>query len=209
MPRWIYNKRDCVGSWYPSLFYKDSSFLQRLYHGSGVSRNIYGIDLIPQNIFGIFEFRHQSVSYRIAIHSHTESNHGYIVFEAKLYITKGTVWSAPVLHHCFVGCQQNEQLPWASHQIRKIAGCACAGNGGNVSPHCQLQRKPQVTNPGMHHGTCVTHVPWCMSGSPTCGGGENVPGIPGTCAPAILRIWQEDQACVPIYVQAHESHIYI
>ena len=37
----------------------------------------------------------------------------------------------------------------------------------------------------------VTHVPWCMSGSLTCGGGENIPGIPGACAPAILRIWQE------------------
>ena len=34
----------------------------------------------------------------------------------------------------------------------------------------------------MHHGTCVTHVPWCMSGSLTLGGGENVPGIPGACA---------------------------
>ena len=34
----------------------------------------------------------------------------------------------------------------------------------------------------MHHGTCVTHVPWCMSGSLTCGGGENVPVIPGACA---------------------------
>ena len=22
--------------------------------------------------------------------------------------------------------------PWASYQIRKIAGCACAGNAGNV-----------------------------------------------------------------------------
>ena len=43
----------------------------------------------------------------------------------------------------------------------------------------------------MHHGTCVTHVPWCMSGSLTCGDGENVPCIPGACAPAILRIWQE------------------
>ena len=34
----------------------------------------------------------------------------------------------------------------------------------------------------MHHGTCVAHVPWCMSGSLTRGGGENVPGIPGACA---------------------------
>ena len=34
----------------------------------------------------------------------------------------------------------------------------------------------------MHHGTCVTHVPWCMSGSLTHGCVENVPGIPGACA---------------------------
>ena len=44
--------------------------------------------------------------------------------------------------------------------------------------HHRLQRKPPVSDPGMLHGTCVTHVPWCMSGSLTLGGGENVPGIP-------------------------------
>ena len=82
-------------------------------------------------------------------------------------------------------------LVWASCQIRKIAGCACAGNAGNVSPHRRLQRKPLVSDPGMHPGTCVTHVPWCMSGSLTCGGRKNVPGIPGACALAILRICQE------------------
>ena len=71
---------------------------------------------------------------------------------------------------------------WASCQIRKIVRCACAGNAGNVFPRHRLQRKPQVSDPGMHHGTCVTHVPWCMSGSPTRGGRENVPGIPGACA---------------------------
>ena len=92
--------------------------------------------------------------------------------------------------------QQNEEqllfmIPWASYQIRKIASCACAGNAGNVSPCGPLQRKPLVSDPGMHHGTCMMHVPWCMSGSLTRGGGENVPGIPGACAPAILRIWQE------------------
>ena len=80
---------------------------------------------------------------------------------------------------------------WASYQIRKIAGCACAGNAGNVFPRRRLQRKPLVSDPDMHHGTCVTHVPWCMSGSLTRGGEENVPGIPGACAPTILRIWQE------------------
>ena len=80
---------------------------------------------------------------------------------------------------------------WASYQIRKIAGCACAGNAGNGFPRRRFQRKLLVSDPSMHHGTCVTHVPWCMPGLPTCGDGENVPGIPGACAPAILRIWQE------------------
>ena len=87
--------------------------------------------------------------------------------------------------------QHHPFTPWASYQIRKIAGCACAGNAGNVSPCRRFQRKPLVSDPGMHHGTCVTHVPWCMSRSLTCGDRENVPGIPGACAPAILRIWQE------------------
>ena len=80
---------------------------------------------------------------------------------------------------------------WPSYQIRKIAGCACAGNDGNVFPRRRFQRKPLVSDPGMHHGTRVTHVPWCMSGSLTRGDRENVPGIPGACAPTILRIWQE------------------
>ena len=71
---------------------------------------------------------------------------------------------------------------WASYQIRSIAGCACAGNAGNVFPHRRLQRKPLVSDPAMHHDTCVTHVPWCMSRSLSPGGGENVPGIPGACA---------------------------
>ena len=81
--------------------------------------------------------------------------------------------------------------PWASYQIRKIAGCACAGNAGKVFPRRRFQKNPLVSDPGMHHGTCVTHVPWYMSGSLTCGDGENVPGIPRACAPAFLLIWQE------------------
>ena len=48
-------------------------------------------------------------------------------------------------------------------------------------PCHQLQRKPPVSDPGMHHGTCVTHVLWCMSRSLTRGGGENIPGACATC----------------------------
>ena len=29
----------------------------------------------------------------------------------------------------------------------------------------RFQKKPLVCDPGMYHGTCVTHVPWCMSGT--------------------------------------------
>ena len=49
-------------------------------------------------------------------------------------------------------------------------------------PRHRLQRKPLVSDPGMHHGTYVTHVPWCMSGSLTRSGGGNVTSISGACA---------------------------
>ena len=71
---------------------------------------------------------------------------------------------------------------WASYQIRKIASCACTGNAGSFSRHW-LQREHLVSDPDMHHGTCFARVPCCMSRSLSCGGGENVPGIPGVCAP--------------------------
>ena len=51
-------------------------------------------------------------------------------------------------------------------------------------PRHWLQRKPLVSDlrAGIHRGTCVTHVPWCMPGSLNRGDRENVPGIPGTRA---------------------------
>ena len=48
--------------------------------------------------------------------------------------------------------------PWASWQIREIAGAHAPGMSGTFSP------PPWVSDPDMHHGTCVTHVPWCMPG---------------------------------------------
>ena len=50
-----------------------------------------------------------------------------------------------------------------------------------------FSQPPRVSDPDMHHGTCVTHVPWCMLGSLSSGflevgGGENFPSIPGACA---------------------------
>ena len=80
-------------------------------------------------------------------------------------------------------------LPWASCQIRKIAGAHALGMPGTFSP------SPQVSDPYMHHGTCVTHVPWCMPGSLTNGflwnrrWGETSPAFPAHAQPARLRIW--------------------
>ena len=37
------------------------------------------------------------------------------------------------------------------------------GMPGTFSP------PPPVSDPDIHHGTCVTHVPWCMPGSLTSG----------------------------------------
>ena len=45
-------------------------------------------------------------------------------------------------------------------------------------PRHRLQRKPLVSDPDMHHGTCVTHVPWRILGSLTRGGGEMFPAFP-------------------------------
>ena len=49
----------------------------------------------------------------------------------------------------------------------------------------------RVSDPDMHHGTCVTHMPWCMPGSLTSGlfeigGEESFPGIPGACTSRIF-----------------------
>ena len=45
---------------------------------------------------------------------------------------------------------------------------------------------PRINDPGMHHGTCATHVSWWMPGSQTSGSFGSrwrgkLPGIPGAC----------------------------
>ena len=45
----------------------------------------------------------------------------------------------------------------------KLRDAHAPGMPGTLSP------PPRVSDPDMHHGTCVAHVPWCMSGSRTSG----------------------------------------
>ena len=88
------------------------------------------------------------------------------------------------------GCQihnkpeQNKE-PWMCHGLLPDTwnwGLRMRRKCRERFPRHGLQSKPLVSDPGVHHGTCVTHVPWCMSGSLTRDGGETVPGIPGACA---------------------------
>ena len=53
----------------------------------------------------------------------------------------------------------NRKCWWASYQIRKIASRMLG----------TFFAQPLVSDPDMHYGTCVTHVPWCMPGSLTSG----------------------------------------
>ena len=65
-------------------------------------------------------------------------------------------------------------------------------------PRHRLQRKPLVSDPDKQHGTCVTHVPWCMSGSLTRGGGEHVPGIRSACVTVnSTYLWRGPFWCRP------------
>ena len=82
-------------------------------------------------------------------------------------------------------------------------------------PDHRLKRKPLVSYPGMHYGMCITHAPWCLSGSLTRR--ENVPGIPGACAtrnfaylvrsPWIRMIWFDCSVCWWI-VDKREASVY-
>ena len=52
------------------------------------------------------------------------------------------------------------------------------------SDHChRLQRKPLISDPNMHHGTCVMHEPWCMSGSLTAVTRKTLPTFPAHAQP--------------------------
>ena len=78
---------------------------------------------------------------------------------------------------------------WASCQIRQIGGAHAPGIPGAFSP------QPEASDPDMHHGTCVTHVPWCMPGSLTSGflwsrwRVKTFPEFQAHAQPAMLRIW--------------------
>ena len=62
-------------------------------------------------------------------------------------------------HYCCL--RRRKQKPWASYVILQVAHAP--GMPGTFSP------PPRVSDPHMHHGTCVAHVSWCIRGSLTSG----------------------------------------
>ena len=119
------------------------------------------------------------------IHSQT-STVAPLKFANRLFISSHPLPNMWLLDHAGI-----KVSPWASCQIRKIAGAYARGMPGTFSP------SPQVSDPDMHHGTWVTHVPWYIPGSLTSGflwkrrRGKTFPAFPAHAQPAILRIWQE------------------
>ena len=69
------------------------------------------------------------------------------IYPGELFLVGAHVWFIKLL---IAVCTLPN--PWASCQMREIAGCAWAGNAANVSP------PPRVTDPGMHHSTCVPAI---------------------------------------------------
>ena len=55
---------------------------------------------------------------------------------------------------------------WCKNKARHISITWVAHAPGMPGTFTPL---PRISNPDMHHGTYVTHVPWCMSGSLTSG----------------------------------------
>ena len=95
---------------------------------------------------------------------------------------------------------------WASWQIHIFASCACAGNAGHVYSDTDFKGNGLVSDPGMHHGTCVTHLPWCKSGSLVRGGGNTFPAFPAHAQPANMRIWQEAHCIGSLYRAQSSVH---
>ena len=97
-------------------------------------------------------------------------------------LKKRQLWSINMIVYksCYTTIRvkaMNEYISYVNYIYMCIYICVCV----YIYISYRLQRKLPVSDSGMHHGTCVTHVPWCMSGSLTRGGRENVPGIPNAC----------------------------
>ena len=70
-------------------------------------------------------------------------------------------------------------------------------------PRHRLQKKPLVSDPGIHHGTYVTHAH--VGIAITCRGGEYIPGIPGVCA-TLNFVYLVRRPCMEVWCNVSRTH---
>ena len=90
------------------------------------------------------------------------------------YIANNDLWTTEDGH-------QFRYFPRASCQIRKFAGCAYAGNAGNVFPATDFNGNRQLA------------ILACITARTMAG--KTFPVFPAHTQPVILRIWQEAHCC--------------
>ena len=71
-----------------------------------------------------------------------------------------------------LGCREG----FPRHRLKRKPLVSCSS-----MPSKRVRDRYLIRSPWASYQIVATHVPWCMLGSLTCGGGENVPGIPGAC----------------------------
>ena len=80
---------------------------------------------------------------------------------------------------------------WASYQIRKIAGCACAGNAGNVFPATDFKGNRKLAISACITARASRTSPDACRDRFYAVVGKTFPAFPAHAQLAILRIWQE------------------
>ena len=110
----------------------------------------------------------------------------------------------PQLYH--LGPYYMPLLTWASYHICKSADCACTGNAGNCFPRHRLQRKPLVSDTGMHPGKFATARVLMHVGIANPRWQEK-PAFPAHGQRAILRIWLEAHATVQSWNMWYFNHL--
>ena len=124
------------------------------------SNKVYWGEVIPQRIFrteksGPFISFHLSLISRLQQHSGNRLHNTefkaceYVIMLLRLsilsYFSRIVFYYGPLVRYV------------------KLQFAHAPGMPGTFSP------PPRVSHPDMHHGTCVTHIPWCMPGSLTSG----------------------------------------
>ena len=73
------------------------------------------------------------------------------------------IWDGNGPHSWLICCMicYNSMIHGLLARYVKLRVAHVPGMPGTLFP------PPRVSDPDMHHGTCVTHVPWCMPGSLT------------------------------------------